>query len=111
MKSDASFEGKLTNVEGTLFDQGTPSSTFFADGATVIKGDDQLALDGNVKIVNLAKQATLRCDSLRWTSKSNRIVAKGNVFVEAPGYKMGPSAEVWASPDLSKVATPDLYQP
>ena len=114
----------LRTVHGRLYTNGKPTTTFEADGARIDQKAKLLILRGNVKIVTESSQpagdgemtlrgrSTLTCDLLRYEAKNpkRRVVkAQGNVRLAGEVGTVGPTAELWASPDLGVVATPNLF--
>ena len=105
------FDGALSDVNGEIDDSNKPTATYVAKNATANKQSEILTLSDAVQVHSTAQEITLRCDSLTWTSKLKKIVAKGHVVVTGQGYNMGPLPEVWSNPDLTQISTPDLYKP
>ncbi|MCB8932085.1 MAG: hypothetical protein M9921_03150 [Fimbriimonadaceae bacterium] len=50
------------------------------------------------------------CETLEWRGEDRLIVARGNVRVESPDWKMGPEGELWANADLTRVGTPEEFK-
>lgn len=103
--------GNLTKVSGVLYSDGKPESSYVADYAHADKQSELLELKGHVVVTRLESKVTLSCNSLTYSSSKNKIVAKGDVGALAPGYEFGTLPELWATADLTQIATPDLYQP
>lgn len=112
--SEVSFDegkvsGTMARVSGTLSRKNLDVSDFSADRAIATKTGKTLRLEGNVRLVSRDPKASLRCDSVVWRPDLNRVEAKGNVRVDLPPWEMGVLPEVWARPDLSEAATPDMF--
>ncbi|MGV3615640.1 MAG: hypothetical protein ACO1SV_09935 [Fimbriimonas sp.] len=120
----------LRTVNGRIFTDGKPSARFKADGGRVDQKKQLLILRGNVEIVSVGdfkikvatpnKPAssdpgdpiTLTCDQVRYEAKDPKrvvIKARGKVRVQSKTGTFGPTAELWATPDLNVVATPNLF--
>jgi hypothetical protein len=106
---DNEVAGKMQGVRGNLYERGQPVNDFVADFGESDPDNDELELRGSVKIVAKKVGATLQCDQLVWKADANRFEAKGNVRMEGFGYTVGPFSEVWASPDLNRLGTPDVF--
>ena len=102
--------GTMNTVSGTIFENDKPVSDFFGERGVSKKDSDVLALEGKVRVVSREQKATLYCDRLEWHGERKLAIAKGNVRVESPLFVMDAGPELWSNPDLSQVATPDLYK-
>lgn len=100
----------MQDVEGQIFEDGKPVSTFKAKSASADKASNTLTLDEGIEVRSHARKATLRCSKLLWISDKGRIEADGPVSVETDSYTIGPFAKAFARADLSMVATPDLFE-
>ena len=102
--------GTMNLVSGTIYENDKAVSRFSGERGVSKKDSDVLALEGKVRVVSLDQKTTLFCDRLEWHGTRKLAIAKGNVRVEAPLFVMDAGSEVWSNPDLSQVATPDLYK-
>lgn len=105
-------KASMRRVHGHLYTDGKATVTFEADGARADRKQDLLILQGNVKVVSDKPEATLTCERMRYEAANpkRRIVkAQGNVRVVGSVGDMGPTSEIWASPDLNIVATPGMF--
>lgn len=111
--------GTMYAVSGTIYRNDKPVSDFYGERGVSKKDSDVLALEGKVRLVSRGVQdpgekpvpkATLYCDRLEWHGDRDLLIAKGNVRVESPLFVMDAGSELWSNPDLSQVATPDLYK-
>lgn len=109
----------VDTVSGTLYAKAKgagsePSTaTFSADGAKVEQAIKRLTLRGNVTIVSREPKATLTCNEIVYEApnKTNRVVkARGRVLVQFESGTLGPIDELWATPDLNKIATPGMFR-
>lgn len=101
--------GTMRGVSGTIFSEGKPVAKFSADGGRGDRQAQTLLLRGNVRVVSDSPQGTLVCDRILYVAKEKVIKAQGNVRVTSPQGTIGTMSEIWTSPDLSVVATPELF--
>lgn len=102
----------LRTVSGKIYEKGKAETTFEAEAARIDRKKQILVLHGAVRIVSSDPAATLTCDLLRYEAanpKRRVIKAVGNVRVDGAVGSMGPTDELWASPDLNVIATPSLF--
>lgn len=102
----------LRTVRGKLYTKGKPTTDFEADGARVDQKAQLLILRGHVRLVSSDPKGTLTCDEIRYEAANpdRRVVkARGNVLVVGEVGTVGPTAELWSNPDLTVVATPNLF--
>lgn len=101
--------GDMTSVEGTIFQRDGAQSQFSAQNGHAEKGTGILTLDGSVDLNAGNPAMKMRCDRIVWDAEKQLIVAKGNVTLEGNGYTLKGVSELWCSPDLRHVATPEMY--
>lgn len=101
--------GVMKGVTGTIFRNDRPVSDFSADRGIARKENDVLSLEGKVRMISRDPKGELICDRLDWQPDADRIEAKGNVRGTMSGWRMGVFPELWCTPDLRTVATPDLF--
>lgn len=102
--------GSMSEVTGEIYGDGKEASTFKAKSAEADRDTGELKLVGAVEVRSIQPGATLRCETLRWASNGQEIVrAQGQVRVESDGYRLGSFEQLWATPDLSQVGTPDAF--
>jgi hypothetical protein len=102
----------LRTVRGKLYTKGKPTTDFEADGARVDQKAQLLILRGHVRLVSSDPKGTLTCDEIRYEAanpKRRVVKARGNVLVVGEVGTVGPTAELWSNPDLTVVATPNLF--
>ncbi len=105
------FGGSMEKVSGEWYDaQGKPT-TFRGDGAVADKASRRLALRGKVEVKSAEPRASMTAAEVVWDSKRQRIEAKGNVTFENDTYTLGPTDEVWATPNLGTIASPGMFKP
>lgn len=111
----------IETVTGEVFSKGEVASTFIADSAKAATETKKLVLNGNVKITSLGqntvktaqsndKKLTLTADKITWMEDKQLFAASGNVQIDSPDYHLGNMDEVWATPDLSKIGTPNKFK-
>jgi hypothetical protein len=104
---------KLSGVTGSLYKNGQVSSTFEGDEATANQKDGTLVLDGNVQVhsVNQKTNSTLFCEKMSYADSDRIVKATGSVHLSSDNFTLGDFEELWGSPDLKTVATPEMYVP
>jgi hypothetical protein len=102
--------GEMEKVAGTIYRNDKEVSDFYGERAVSKRDSDVLALEGKVRVISRQPKATMYCDRLEWHGDRELVIAKGNVWVVSPLYDMEAGSEVWCAPDLSRVATPDLFK-
>lgn len=110
----------LTGVDGELYIDGKIASTFTADAAEADQATRSLDLKGHVSMVSVPdaknpkipkEPLTLTADRAKWLDSRKVVAAQGSVWVRSSVYQMGEYAELWATQDLKKIATPDRFEP
>jgi len=105
------FSGQMESVSGTLYTRGKAVSQFKAKLARASKVDQLLSLEQSVAITSQNPKGVLSCDSLEWDNKKGVLRAKGNVRFDGESFTVGSAPEIWATPDLSVIATPEQFKP
>ena len=124
-EGDPKQGGDMEVVSGTLYKEGNEASVFAADHGHANKETGVLTLMGNAVVrakstqgliptgkktaSNSNSEAVMRCDQVDWDPEAKIVKAKGHVNFVGNGYTFGMVPELWCSPDLTHVATPDLY--
>lgn len=101
--------GMLRNVTGQLYNHSRPGTKFKGDEAKAFQLAQTLTLIGNVKMTSLDPAVTLTCDRVFYDAKRKVIKAFGNVKVTSRMGTIGTLTELWTTPDLKVVATPNLF--
>jgi hypothetical protein len=103
-------------VNGTIYQDGAESCRFSADSAIAepARPDpkwplDVLTLTGHVSIHSLKPAGNLFCDQLRAEMASHIIKAKGHVHFDTSNGVVGTLPEAWATQDLKKITSPELF--
>jgi hypothetical protein len=123
----------MASVRGEIYEKGVVTSTFTANSAFADKRTGILKLSGNVRVHSSVPPAEqnvtltsspkpssgkreLRCDQLEWLfeseiQKGKLAKAVGNVtVVTEDGGIVGPVPELWSTPDLKVVGTPEAFK-
>ncbi len=123
--SDGPHFGEMHNVTGRIVKSGVVESTFKAPHAAVDKVSQRLTLDGGVTVTREVGSAgtkgegqtkpidlgmTLAAEKVTYDQTLGRIMAVGSVTVTSDAMNMGPVPELWATPDLKKVASPGKFK-
>ncbi|MCX7800675.1 MAG: hypothetical protein N2109_10070 [Fimbriimonadales bacterium] len=108
--SDGSFGGSMEGVSGVLYGRRGASSRFRAQRAEASQKQHWLKLTGGVTLEATDPPSKLQCDEVLWDASADTIKAKGGVVLDAGDYRVGPFAQLWATPDLSYFSTPDLFE-
>jgi len=107
------YWGDMEGVSGTFYDKDEPVATYSADSGQADKATNLLRLRGHVHLVTVPKpketETTLTCDNLEWHSDQRIVKAFIRVTVRGSKGTIGPMDEVWGSPTLNLIATPDLF--
>lgn len=102
--------GDMQEVTGTIYKDDQKVSTFSADRGHAEKGTGVLSLEGHVVVKSLDYGIALKSQTLVWDARTQLVSAKGGVSFEDKGYTLAGIPELWCSPDLKAVSTPDLYK-
>ncbi|MCC6404459.1 MAG: hypothetical protein IT207_10675 [Fimbriimonadaceae bacterium] len=100
---------QLRVVDGEIFEAGKLKSRFRADRGTVDQVRRLVHAEGNVVVKDSEGGIAMRADSIRYQDGGDRIEATGRVTVSSTEWKFGPFANLCATPDLQRVATPDRF--
>ncbi|ARU42117.1 LPS export ABC transporter periplasmic protein LptC [Armatimonadetes bacterium Uphvl-Ar1] len=110
LQEDGENEFFITGVTGEIYSDGKTASTFTADSAKAVTESKKLVLDKNVKVTSLSQKMTLQADKITWMDDKQLFAAVGNVLIDSPDWQLGKMPEVWATPDLSKIGSPNKFK-
>lgn len=104
-------------VTGTIYLDGEPVSDFSADYGQADKKSELLTIYGNVQIKSRVVirngqrigGGILTCERMEWLPSRKLIAAKGQVSFEDALYEAGTFKELWATPKMDSVGTPDQF--
>jgi hypothetical protein len=105
------FAGRMEGVKGEMYHKGQVSNTFGADYANADRNTRLLTLTGHVQLISKADQIVLTCDKVEWLVKEKIVKATGHVKAVGNFGSVGVADELWATPDLKVIATPDSFKP
>jgi lipopolysaccharide export system protein LptA len=104
------FGGKMSGVQGELFRGNVAVSTFSASEAIAERGSNVLKLVGEVKVVSADPEGSLVAQQLAYDGDAEVIVAAGGIEARSPRYVLAGMDAAFAEPDLTQVATPELFK-
>jgi hypothetical protein len=102
-------QAQLANVSGSLYLEQKVAGTYRGDVGTADEAKQVLTLRGNVQLTSVQYGAVLTCDEIRYEGDRKLVRAKGHVRVVNKDGRMTNDAELWATADLEKVGTPDIF--
>lgn len=106
--SDGNEEFFLKGVSGVLRDEKGDASKFTADTATANAKKRTISAN-RARITSLRRDVTMEADGMKWLDDKRLIAVEGNVWLRGKDWELGPSEVLWATPDLTKVGTPDQF--
>ena len=104
-----SGKAKMTGVSGQLYREGKAVSDYQGDGGTADRGTQILTLRGNVQVKSLEYDAVLYCDEIRYEGGRSLVRARGHVRIVGKSGDLQTDSELWATPDLKRVGSPDAF--
>jgi len=99
----------MNGVTGEIYQHIQTSSTFQAKQGQGDQVNQRLTLNGSVQVTSKDPAITLTCDRMVYDGKTKIIKAIGNVRVMGTMSTEDTIKELWATPDLKKIATPDMF--
>lgn len=109
MESSGAKSG-LKEVSGDIFQGGKVASRFKAARGEVDQKARTLLAEGKAELRDTARGLVLRADRVRYRESEARVVAEGGVTVSSEEWQIGPFDRLVATPDLSRVGTPDRFR-
>jgi hypothetical protein len=103
------FAGRMTAVDGSIYQASKEVSTFSAASGEAVKASETLTLREEVTLTANESGIKLTCDELVYEAKKELIKAKGNVRIEGKMGVISGVNEIWTTPELKTVATPDMW--
>ncbi len=110
MGSESQQSGKMETVTGEIYRDGHRISTFAGDTGHGSQTNQTLELDGHVKVIGADPKGTLTCDRLEYDGQAKILKAKGAVTYDGANGILGPLPELWATPDLKEISSPELFK-
>ena len=100
--------GKLRLPRGHLFQNGRPTSTYRADTGDAVRATKRLNMRDHVVVQSVDKTQTLTSDDGEYRGDVRIVRAIGHVVATGPFGTLSGSPELWATPDLKLIGTPDM---
>jgi hypothetical protein len=109
--SKAGTTGSGTNVSGEIFDKGKVNCRYKAKHGEAVNTptNRKLTLNDQVEVDAVDPPGRLLCDKLIYDGIKKFFIATGHVQVLGTLGTKGTLDEVWATPDLTKIASPELF--
>lgn len=101
--------GVFKGVSGMIFQGTKTASKFRADTGQGDQKSQILTLSDHVVVTSADPEATMQCDRMVYDGKKKLIRAIGNVRVTGTMSTQDAIKELWATPDLKKIATPEMF--
>lgn len=102
--------GKMKGVWGEIYKAKHVACTFKSDQGDASQATQILTLNDHVVVVAKDPIATLTCDRLVYYGAQKFFKAIGHVQIVGTTSSVGTIDELWATPDLKKFATPDMFK-
>lgn len=103
------YGGTMEGVSGTIYENNKPVAKFVGQRAFADSETNLLRVQGQVKVDGLDPAGVLTCDTMEWRSDEQVVRAIGTVRLTTQNGVLGPMRELWSTPKLDTVATPDLF--
>ncbi len=111
LAESGAVRGSLQGISGDLFsDKKVVTSKFTADRGIVDQKTQELKLESNVQLREIAGGGILKSQKLEWLPTIKMVQASGGVTFTGSDTKIGPMAYLWASSDLKEVGTPESFR-
>ncbi len=99
----------MVGVGGDLFEGNKVASRFRSEEGKADQDSKVLTLVGGVSVTAEKEGLQLKADKITYKQAAGHIEAEGAVTVSSSEYEIGPFEKLWATPDLTKVGTPDAF--
>ncbi|RYG24706.1 hypothetical protein EON82_09780 [bacterium] len=100
--------GHLTTVSGDLYSNGKKSSDYQADRGDADKDKKRLTMTGDVTLRSADGKGTLTSPKAEYRGDVGLVRAMGGVTAKGSFGTLSGVPEVWATPDLKTIGTPDM---
>lgn len=100
--------GHLVAPHGQIFQNGKPTSNYRSDTGDARRADKRLNMRDHVWLQSIDKTQTLTADQGEYRGDVKLVRAMGNVVAKGPFGTLSGSPELWATPDLRLIGTPDM---
>lgn len=98
------------SVTGQVYEGGKVSSRYTARAGTADQGQKTAVLTGSVEVTHESTGRVLRAARVVYSEARRRFEASGSVTVSSGEVRIGPFAQLYATPDLKRVGTPDRFR-
>lgn len=99
----------LEVVQGEFFRNNAVQGTYKADSGRAVQAASKLFLSGNVSVTSKPFKAVLSCRTATYDGVRKELRAVGNVVVTFPDGRIELGEEVVATPDLTRIGTPETF--
>ena len=99
----------MKGVTGEIYNDKGVACKFKSDRGAANNLTKTLTLIDRVQVDSGDPKATLQCDRLIYDGNRKFLKAQGHVMATGTMRTVGTIDEVWATPDLKKIATPDMF--
>lgn len=100
--------GRLETVSGDLFSQGKKTSDYSAAWGEAHQDTKRLTLSGDVTLRSADGRGTLTAPKAEYRGDVKLVRAMGGVTASGPFGTLSGVPELWATPDLQLIGTPDM---
>jgi hypothetical protein len=100
--------GHLITVTGDLFSNGKKGSDYQADRGDAVREQRLLTMTGNVKLRAVDGKGTMNAPKAEYRGDIGLVRAMGGVTAKGPFGTLSGVPELWATPDLNTIGTPDM---
>lgn len=108
ISEDGTREVFVEGVQGKLFDEVGEASRFKSQSAKVNASSKRLVAE-DAEVDSNRQNIKLTANIVRWDEEKKIIIAEGDVWLTGEKWNLGPSPVLYATPDLTKVGTPDKF--
>ena len=100
--------GHLERPQGEIFTNGKPASTYRADTGDAVREAKRLDMRGDVVLRSSDGRQTLKSPAAQYRGDVKLLRATGGVVATGPFGTLSGVPELWATPDLRLIGTPDM---
>ena len=100
--------GDLKNPKGEIFQNGKAVSTYRADAGEAQRALERLDVTGGVQLRSADGKTTIKAPAAQYRGDVKLLRATGGVTASGPFGTLSGVPELWATPDLRLIGTPDM---
>lgn len=104
------ISGTMEKLQGAMYQDELPMNTFTAESGEAVRAQSLLKLSGGVIVQSKERKARIRCDRLEWWADKKLVKAIGHVRATGDFGSLGEFPELWATADMSIIATRDMFK-